>query len=795
MRDLFKLAACVAVCSLLLLSTAAEADGWTRWRGPNQDGTSIGNRIFGEEAFGLDVAWSRPLGIAYSGIAVADGRAVTMFADGEFDWLTAVDTKTGKEFWRYKIDTMFPKNGGSEGGAVSTPVIDGDMVYGLGAKGHLFAVRLEDGREIWSLRIDEQLGARRPNWGFATTPLVAGDVLFVQTGGDEGRSLTGFDKRTGEVLWSTGDDVVGYQSSILATVAGREQILAVTNKSVYGLVPRTGDVLWSHEHGTGAGDDGFATPVLLGDDRFLLTGQVGSKALRVEGTADGFEVEELWTSKDLKRSLATPVYYEGHLYGFDGNFLTCVDPATGEKVWKSRPPGGRGLILVDGHLVIFANDGEVVVAEASPEGYREKARTRVSDSGSYTYPSFADGLILVRNTRDIAGVAVGAAVPAAHEVVAGIPPRNRFERFVRKVQQADNKRLLVDDFMTSQERFPIIEDGKWVHFVYRGDAEDVAVTGSMTEFQVEEPLEPIEGTDLHYRSYPIEPGMRLEYRFNVDFDNLQPDPLNPRRVPGEEGDRSEVVTPQWEEPAFIKPYEGQNPGRLESFKLASDVLGNEREIDVYLPPDYDRGNQRYPLLVVNDGKSWLDKAQLPNSLNHLIGRRVAPVIVAFVELPRQTMRDELGGKKSGDYVRMLADELVPMLDEKYRTIAEPGARGIMGVTSATLMAAYAAVERPDVFGKAGGCSVFLGYPFVDEFLQEVESGGAKEDRPSFWIVWARQELRREDWGVDLARDSRRLAEALEAGGYPVRAWEAVDSSGWGGWRIRAAEVLEGFFPP
>ena len=788
----FKLAAVAAAC-FPLLAPVAEAAGWTRWRGPNQDGTSTGNRIFTDEAFGLDVAWSRPLGLAYSGIAVADGRAVTMFADGEFDWLTAVGARTGEEFWRYKIDAMFPKNGGSEGGAVSTPVIDGDVVYGLGAKGHLFAVRLEDGREIWSLRIDEQLEARRPNWGFATTPLVVGGVLFVQTGGEEGRSLTGFDKRTGKVLWSTGDDVVGYQSPILATLAGREQILAVTNKSVYGIVPETGAVLWSHEHGTAVGDDGFSTPVLLGEDRLLLTGQLGSKAFRIEKAEDGFEVEVLWTSKDIERSLATPVYYGGHIYGFDGDFLTCVDPATGEKVWKSRPPGGRGLILVDGHLVIFANDGQVVVVEASPDGYEERARTPVSDSGGYTYPSFADGFILVRNTRDIAGVTVGAAPPAVRDVAAGIPPRNNFERFVRKVRQIANKRLLVDDFMVSQLRFPVIENGKWVHFVYRGDAEDVAVTGSMTEFQVEEPLERIEGTDLYYRSYPIEPGSRWEYRFNVDFDNLQPDPLNPRRVPGDEGDLSEVVTPPWEQPAFIKPYEGQKPGRLESFKLVSEALGNEREIEVYLPPGYDQGNERYPLLVVNDGKPWLDKAQLPNSLNHLIGRRVAPVIVAFVEQPRPTMRDEFGGAKSGDYVRMLADELVPMLDERYRTLTDPEARGVMGVVTGALMAAYAAVERPDVFGKAGGCSAFLGYPFVEEFLREMESAGAKE-KPSFWIVWAHHDLSREDWGVDLARDSRRLAEALDASGYPVQAWEAMDSAGWGGWRIRAAEVLQGFFP-
>ena len=165
------------VCAGLL--APAHAD-WARWLGPNQDGTTAGNEMFPAEAFGLEVAWSRTLGIAYSGIAIADGRAVTLFADGEHDFMTAVDAETGEELWRYKIDTWYAGHDGSEGGASSMPVIDDGVVFGLGAKGHLFALRMDDGKEIWALRIDEALGARPPRYGFATTPLVAGDVLFVQ---------------------------------------------------------------------------------------------------------------------------------------------------------------------------------------------------------------------------------------------------------------------------------------------------------------------------------------------------------------------------------------------------------------------------------------------------------------------------------------------------------------------------------------------------------------------------------------------------------------------------------------
>jgi enterochelin esterase-like enzyme len=232
---------------------------------------------------------------------------------------------------------------------------------------------------------------------------------------------------------------------------------------------------------------------------------------------------------------------------------------------------------------------------------------------------------------------------------------------------------------------------------------------------------------------------------------------------------------------------------LETFTLASEILGNEREIDVYLPAGYDDGETRYPVLVVNDGKSWLEKAYLANTLNQLIGRDMAPVIVAGVEIPHGTGRDEVGGEKSPEFVRMLAEELVPQMDEKYRILAEPGARGVLGVGRSALLATYAAVQRPDVFGMSVGCSVYLPEPGRGLLYEAIEKGSG-ENQARFWVVWNENDLLRTEWDVDLARDSRSVAEALEAGGFTVVTEEAADSAGWGGWRVRAGEALKLMFP-
>ena len=115
----------------------------------------------------------------------------------------------------------------------------------------------------------------------------------------------------------------------------------------------------------------------------------------------------------LDARLSTSVWYGEHVYGFDGRFLSCVDGATGAKVWKSRPPGGGGLIRVDDNLVILGQGGDVVLTRATPAGYEERARVNALDGDSVTYPSFAAGLVYVRNTREIAAVrAVARSTPA-----------------------------------------------------------------------------------------------------------------------------------------------------------------------------------------------------------------------------------------------------------------------------------------------------------------------------------------------------------------------------------------------
>jgi enterochelin esterase-like enzyme/outer membrane protein assembly factor BamB len=775
----------------LALPALATASDWPHLRGPNYDGSARGGGFFGGEGVKLELAWKAGLGSGYSGIAVAGGRAVTMFSDGEADYVVAFDVADGREVWRHRLDATNKGHDGSADGPLSSPVIDDDVVYALGPNGQLMALALADGDVVWSRTLQDAFGSAAPHFGFTTTPLVEGKVLVVQMGGSDGRAISGLDKRTGKKIWSFGKDGVSYQSPAVMTLAGRRQLVTVDDRKITGVVPATGEVLWRHE--LGEKDSSFsANPTPVGNDRLLVFVNEQAVVLEVERAISRYEVSEAYRSTELGRSYAMPVFHDGHLYGFKGQFLTCVDAATGERVWKSRPPGGRGLILVDGHLVIFGSEGRVVVAEATPEGYVEKARTDALDGSGYTWPAFADGKVFIRNLEQIASISVTKLKKAA---VAEITPMSRpetaFGSFVAKIEAVDDKKRIVDGYFGAREDFPIVEN-EYVHFVYRGEVDDIAIAGTMIASGNPEAMDHVEGTDLYYKTYKLEPGGRWEYSFTINYDEHVTDPLNPRTVPPFQGKdaMSEVRMPGYDSPSFDAEPEGAARGKLDSFEYESKRLGNKREVKVYLPPGYDDSDRSYPLLIVNNGLEWVDKGRMTHVLDNLAGKSIEPVVVVFLASTPQWWL-EAGGSNTDGYVEMLADELVPYLEERYRLIDAPESRALFGHVFYGLSATYAAFKYPDVFGKVAAQSVYLGLGAGDALAEAIRTSDAEL---TVYLDWNRYESRSADDDWDLREDGKTLAKLLEDSGHTFVGGEVLDSFGWGAWRARADDVLVTLFP-
>ena len=134
MKPLVVLAASCALAGVAM----AESSDWPGLRGPRYDGAAPG-ALEASEGARFDVAWRARLGAGYSSVAVAEGRAVTLFSDGTQDVAAAFDARTGRELWRYAIAPTLPGRDGSFDGPISTPALGRGRVFGLGPRGHLFA--------------------------------------------------------------------------------------------------------------------------------------------------------------------------------------------------------------------------------------------------------------------------------------------------------------------------------------------------------------------------------------------------------------------------------------------------------------------------------------------------------------------------------------------------------------------------------------------------------------------------------------------------------------------------------
>ncbi|MEM9598807.1 MAG: PQQ-binding-like beta-propeller repeat protein [Acidobacteriota bacterium] len=776
----------------VLPSTALAAEQGAQWpgfRGPTQSPEGV----FPQGDFGLSVEWKRSLGSGYSSFAVAGDRVITQFTDGDADVLAAFRDGDGGELWRYRIDNKYAGHDGSDDGPLATPTVAGDRVITLGANGQLVAVSLADGSELWRVELDEE-SSNVPFYGYTASPLVTDGLVILTTGGD-GRAVTAFDLETGAVRWSQGDDTVTYQTPILAELDGRRQLVAVTDQWAFGMVPDDGEILWRFRHSEGDERQTSAHPTVLDDRHILVTVGDGSLALEVSG--GGTQVKEAWRSRAFGNALVLPVVHDGHIYGFTGRILTCADAATGEIRWRSRGASAFNLSLVDGHLVILSRgEGEAVVVEANPEEYVEKARLPLFDRGDYADAAYADGRFFVRNLTHMASFRVdrGAAPGIAQAAADPNRIRGSLGALVKEIEGMPKaqRQAKVDAFFEGRS-LPLVETTEGgaglAHIVHRGEVEDVAVSGVfLGRDGGQVTLHRVDGTDLFYRSFELDPGGQWEYQLSIDYGQAGPDPANPfPEVDEGFGRFSELRMPQWTpSPHLEAPAAGEPRGTLDSFQFTSEILENTRRIQVWMPPGYG-GDARYPVLVMNHGDRAVRGGLMVNVLDNVVGQSVAPVLVVFV--PR-AHGPEYGGDRAADYTRFLTEELLPHVDRHYRTLPEP--RGIMGPGSGATASILGAMQAPGTFQRVAAQSFY-----VVEEMREPLFGmiAAADSRPEMVYI----EQSRNDYvipanGIDAGRDSKDLAEALRKQGFRVVEDSVGGAAGWSSWRGQTHRLLEALFP-
>ena len=385
-----------------------QSTGWPQWLGPDRNGISPETGLFGEMP-SFEEAWRVQAGKGFSGLSIVGDRIYTMYIHSGEEYAVCLNAGNGEVLWRTRTDDVLVERQGGDGPR-ATPTVDGGTVYVFSAQGKLHALDSQTGSQQWHRDLVREFGSQRPRWGFCASPLVAGDLVLIEAGGKGGRSLVAFDKVSGEVAWTTGSDNPGYSSPIAATIGQTRQAVFFTGYGLISVAPQRGRVLWKHPWTT-SHDVNAATPVFIPPNRFFISSGYGTGGTVVEVAAtDGrYQVAEVWRNKNMKNHFATSIYYEGHLYGFDGSILKCLDAETGAETWKTRGYGKGTLIVADGHLVILGERGNLGVAAATPEGFVEKANTRVFRSKCWTAPALADGRLYLRDESEIVCINVESA--------------------------------------------------------------------------------------------------------------------------------------------------------------------------------------------------------------------------------------------------------------------------------------------------------------------------------------------------------------------------------------------------
>jgi outer membrane protein assembly factor BamB len=396
------------VVAALAVNTAARAD-WPQFLGPDRTGVSKETGLLATwPEGGPKEVWRVPGGVGMSGFAVSGGRLVTLVQNDGQQWLVCHESNTGKPIWKTPLAPEYKNAQGD--GPRATPTIIGDRVLAFTGEGLLVAANMSDGNIAWSQNVVTHLKGKVADYGMASSPLVAGDLVIVTAGAPKA-CVAAFRLKSGERAWTAGDDATGYSSPALLDVGGRRQVVVFTGSSAVGLTPETGSLLWRYPYETDY-DCNIAVPLAVDGKVFISTGENhGSVLLALKPQGDKFAVEEVWQSQGpqsvLRSEWQTPILLDDHLYGLDNigsagpvTHLTCIKAATGERVWQQPRFGKSNLIAADSKLFFSNMAGELVVVRATPMRFEEIGRKQVLGPTRQA-PSLAGGLLYLRDDKEI----------------------------------------------------------------------------------------------------------------------------------------------------------------------------------------------------------------------------------------------------------------------------------------------------------------------------------------------------------------------------------------------------------
>ncbi len=402
-----RLAVGLVLAFLSITTTVVAAPGdWPGWRGPERTGVSSETGLLSSwPEGGPKLLWKATgLGGGYATPSVAQGRIFVMGDKDNEEYLRALDVKDGKLLWSLKVGRVGKNEGPQYPGARSTPTVEAEAVYTLGSDGDLVCADPTEGKLLWHKQLRQDFDGKPGAWAYTESLLIDGDVLICTPGGPTATMLA-LNKKTGDDIWKMAmEDAnrAGYASAIIAQVGDVKQYVQFLGSGVIGVSAQEGRLLWRYRKNVG----GISATTPIFHDGCIFTsasgteGSGGDALLRlIPDGQGGVDAKQIYLVRTITNHHGGVVRVGDYLYGSSGNALVCMDFKTGEVKWQERSARGS-LVVADGHLYVRGEQGTVVLAEATPAGYKEKGRFRQpfrSRLATFPHPVVANGRLYLRD--------------------------------------------------------------------------------------------------------------------------------------------------------------------------------------------------------------------------------------------------------------------------------------------------------------------------------------------------------------------------------------------------------------
>lgn len=375
---------------VVLLPCVVVAENWPEWRGPRRDGTSAEKSLPLTWSETENVKWKTPLpGPGNSTPIVWENQVfVTQAVEDEGKRLVmCFDRVSGKKLWEKGTvfagkEVSHPTNPQCS----SSPATDGERVIAWFGSAGVFCYDLQ-GKELWK----RDLGKHEHEWGYAASPVIHGDLIFLNFGPGPQSFLVALNKKSGEEVWRydieekhykerldgfKGRDsgVTGtWSTPIIVKAEGREDLVMTVGDKMIGLDPKSGKEIWFCR---GLNPLIYTSPV-FGEGLIVGTGGFHGPdmAVRPGGMGDVTETHKVWESGRTENRLGSPVIKDGYIFlPTMPGMAECIELKTGKRVWEERIRGTgakndvwTSMVLAGDRIYVVNQSGNTIVLKASPK--------------------------------------------------------------------------------------------------------------------------------------------------------------------------------------------------------------------------------------------------------------------------------------------------------------------------------------------------------------------------------------------------------------------------------------------